>query len=58
LGTGFSDEELREWADRLWDFQRAGVDAYIYFNNDPEGHALRDAERLCGLLAEKGDGGA
>jgi uncharacterized protein YecE (DUF72 family) len=56
-GTGFSDDELREWADRLWEFNREGMDAYIYFNNDPEGHALRDAERLCGMLAEEGAGG-
>jgi uncharacterized protein YecE (DUF72 family) len=27
-------------------FLNRGVDAYVYFNNDPGGHAIADARRL------------
>ncbi len=50
-GIGFGDDELREWAERLREYLRAGADAYVYFNNDPEGHAVRDAARLRSLLS-------
>ncbi|HWE62000.1 MAG TPA: DUF72 domain-containing protein [Chloroflexota bacterium] len=50
-GIGFDDEELQVWAARLRSFQDRGADAYVYFNNDPDGHALRDAARLRDLLA-------
>jgi uncharacterized protein YecE (DUF72 family) len=49
-GWRFSDEELRTWADRIQGFAEKGADAYIYFNNDPDGHALVDAERLRSML--------
>jgi len=49
-GTGFTDEELAPWAERLAAWQAEGCDAYVYFNNDPGGHALRDAERLGAML--------
>jgi uncharacterized protein YecE (DUF72 family) len=49
-GWRFSDEELRTWADRTQGFADKGVDVYIYFNNDPEGHAPVDAERLRSML--------
>lgn len=48
--TGFGNDELQEWADHIRAFQRDGADIYAYFNNDPEGHALRDASRLSQLL--------
>jgi uncharacterized protein YecE (DUF72 family) len=53
-GIGFDDDELREWAARLRGFLQSGADAYVYFNNDPDGHALRDAARLRSLLDEQG----
>lgn len=49
-GTGYSDEELSTWADRIRSFIQQGVDVYVYFNNDPEGHAIRDAQRLYARL--------
>ena len=49
-GTGYSDPELQEWAARIEGFRRDGVETFVYFNNDPGGHALRDADRLAGLL--------
>jgi len=49
-GTGYSDEELLTWADHIRTFLEKDVDVYVYFNNDPEGHAIRDCQRLSGLL--------
>ncbi|HBY95398.1 MAG TPA: DUF72 domain-containing protein [Chloroflexi bacterium] len=50
-GTGYSDEELRTWAERIRSFLAQELDTYVYFNNDPGGHAIRDAERLREMLA-------
>jgi uncharacterized protein YecE (DUF72 family) len=49
-GGGFTDDQLRAWAGRVRGLQRAGKEVYIYFNNDWEGHAVRDAARLRALL--------
>lgn len=49
-GVGYSDEELSTWAARIRSFLQQGVDVYVYFNNDPDGHAIRDAKRLNALL--------
>lgn len=49
-GIGLSEDELRFWASRLDSYRRTGATVYAYFNNDPEGHALRDATRLAQLL--------
>lgn len=50
-GTGYTDDELVGWAQRISGYRREGADTYVYFNNDPGGHALRDAERLRDLLS-------
>jgi len=47
----YSETELREWARRIRGWGRRG-DVYVYFNNDWEGFAVRNAERLQALLAE------
>jgi uncharacterized protein YecE (DUF72 family) len=47
---GFTDQELRTWAKRLRALARSGKGIYAYFNNDREGHAVRDAARLRALL--------
>jgi uncharacterized protein YecE (DUF72 family) len=49
-GVGFGDDELAAWAGRIRGFLDGGADTYVYFNNDPDGHAIRDAERLRQLL--------
>ncbi len=49
-GIGYADEELAFWADQVRAFHTRKVDVYVYFNNDPEGYALRDAEQLRALL--------
>jgi len=35
---------------RAWPPTPRGRDAYVYFNNDPEGHAIADARRLMAML--------
>lgn len=48
--VGYSDEELATWAERIRSFIAQGFDVYVYFNNDPDGHAIRDAQKLYILL--------
>jgi uncharacterized protein YecE (DUF72 family) len=45
-GGGFGDEALRAWAGRIRALGRAGKSVYVYFNNDREAHAPRDAAKL------------
>jgi uncharacterized protein YecE (DUF72 family) len=49
-GVGYSDEELSIWANRIRLFLQQETDVYIYFNNDPDGYAIHDAQHLCRLL--------
>jgi uncharacterized protein YecE (DUF72 family) len=52
LYTGsYSDDELREWADRVLAWQDEGKRVDVYFNNDLGGHAVRNAWRLKELVA-------
>jgi uncharacterized protein YecE (DUF72 family) len=46
----YSDADLSWWADRIGEWDTAGRDVYAYFNNDGEGHAVRNAETLRRLL--------
>jgi uncharacterized protein YecE (DUF72 family) len=48
---GFTDEQLRPWAARVRALARSGKDVHVYFNNDREGHAVRDARRLREMLS-------
>jgi len=52
----YTDEALDDWAAWLTGRLRAGVDAYVYFNNDAHGHAPRDAVRLRGMIERRGGG--
>jgi uncharacterized protein YecE (DUF72 family) len=46
----YLDKTLDGWAEWLSDRLRAGIDVYVYFNNDTGGHAPRDAVRLRGMI--------
>lgn len=46
----YSSDELSSWAKRISSLTGQGVDAYIYFNNDWNGHALDNARELGGML--------
>ena len=48
----FSSRPIAQSAVRAQDFLARGVDVYLYFNNDPEGWALRNADRLRAMLAQ------
>ena len=46
----YSDDDLAWWADRIREWEGQGREVYAYFNNDGEGHAVRNAWRLRDLL--------
>ncbi len=48
----YSDETLALWAGRIQEWERAGHTVYAYFNNDPNGNALRNADTLKGFLGQ------
>jgi uncharacterized protein YecE (DUF72 family) len=47
---GFTHDELKGWAIQVQALSKAGKDVYVYFNNDWEGFAIRDAITLRELL--------
>lgn len=53
-GIGLSDGEVAFWAERLAAGPAAEQDAYVYFNNDPGGHAIFDARRFRAALERAG----
>ena len=52
LGPGYPKEKLRAWADRIAAME--AEDVYVFFNNDPQGAAIRDAYTFTDLLEERG----
>lgn len=53
-GLGYGRKSLQPWAERMLEWCAAGVDVFLYFNNDMEGHAIKDAETLKQLVAVLG----
>jgi uncharacterized protein YecE (DUF72 family) len=49
-GGSYPEGDLRWWAERVREWERAGRDVYLYFNNDGEGNAVRNAWTLRNLL--------
>ena len=47
----YSDADLSWWADRVREWDRAGKDVLMYFNNDGDANAVRNARTLRALLA-------
>jgi uncharacterized protein YecE (DUF72 family) len=52
-GLGYGWRALQPWAERVIDWRRRGLDVFVYFNNDMEGHAINDAKTLISLVAVK-----
>jgi uncharacterized protein YecE (DUF72 family) len=52
-GLGYGERALQPWVQRLRDWRAENLDAFVYFNNDMEGHAIRDAQTLLSLLQLK-----
>jgi uncharacterized protein YecE (DUF72 family) len=46
----YEQSALEEWATRIADWQRQGLDVYAYFNNDIGGHAIHNAQTLRSLV--------
>ncbi|BBX19296.1 DUF72 domain-containing protein [Mycolicibacterium duvalii] len=49
-GGSYSAQDLRWWADRIEEWRAQGRDVLVYFNNDLEGNAVRNARDLRALL--------
>lgn len=47
--SDYTDKELESWAQKIVSW---GCDAYVYFNNDFSGYALKNAMRLREILAD------
>ncbi len=45
-GGSYSDEDLSWWASRLGEWESQGHSAFVYFNNDGDGNAVRNASKL------------
>jgi uncharacterized protein YecE (DUF72 family) len=52
--SGYSDEALDAWADRITGWTASGRDGYVYFDNDAKGFAPHDARKLIEKLAQRG----
>ncbi len=50
----YLDTQLAAWAERIAAYRAGGAPVYAYFNNDPHGHAVYDAQRLRALLTQAG----
>ena len=46
----YGTDGLRWWADRIREWAGQGREVWAYFNNDGEGHAVRNADRLRALV--------
>ncbi len=49
-GGSYSEDDLCWWSDRFREWEGQGRDVWAYFNNDREGNAVRNADRLRELL--------
>jgi uncharacterized protein YecE (DUF72 family) len=48
--SNYPDEMLREYAEKIANWQREGLDVWVFFNNDVGGYAVENAVRLRGLI--------
>ena len=48
--SGYSKEELAQWAEKVQKWVISGLDVYAYFNNDALGYAPENARKLSELL--------
>jgi uncharacterized protein YecE (DUF72 family) len=50
FGSKYSGEEMGELAREIKNWQSAGLDVYVYFNNDFQGYAVENAREIISLL--------
>jgi uncharacterized protein YecE (DUF72 family) len=53
-GGSYSYDNLSWWADRIREWEQAGTDVFMYFNNDGDANAVRNARMLRGILGQYG----
>lgn len=51
----YDDDTLAGWAERIRTWRDDGRDVFVFFDNDQDGHAPRDAARLEALVQDRGD---
>jgi uncharacterized protein YecE (DUF72 family) len=51
-GGSYSDTDLGWWADRLREWEQMGIDIFVYFNNDGDANAVRNARTLRRILGQ------
>lgn len=49
-GGSYPDTALKDWARRIRRWRQESKDVYVYFNNDPESHAVKNAISLKRLV--------
>jgi len=49
-GGSYTTSQLRGWARRIKKWRADSKEVFVYFNNDPEAHAVDNAKTLCSLL--------
>jgi uncharacterized protein YecE (DUF72 family) len=55
--SGYTDEQLEHWAERVRGWAAQGLDVYAYFDNDAKVHSPFDALGLSARLGGTSDGG-
>jgi uncharacterized protein YecE (DUF72 family) len=48
---GYGERALEPWGRRVFEWTRQSLDVFVYFNNDMEGHAIKDARTLISMVA-------
>lgn len=48
----YTEEELKDWAKKIKDWRKRGMNVYAYFNNDALGYAVENAQKLRELVDE------
>jgi len=48
--SNYSDQQLEEWADKIRKWNEKGMDVYVYFDNDANAYAVKNALKLKELL--------
>ncbi len=49
-GGSYSEEELVEWAERIGSAMESLKSMFVYFNNDFEGYAVKNARKLIEMI--------
>jgi uncharacterized protein YecE (DUF72 family) len=48
----YSNDDLSWWADRIREWEQMGIDVFVYFNNDGDANAVRNAGTLRAMLGQ------